>query len=199
MHIEAHLGEAERDRGSWDPRHWREVDAGDPREMSTASKGGGISLGAPMGGRRWGEGRLLRIDEGITGGEDARNGLSAGRAVLLRKILEGKGVRAREEMCRAIIPLQRFGNGVRTGCDARVPKRGEGMRMAFPSHHRTEQTPPCHPGHITHHVVAVERHVVQGFLHMLDGLDRPLEQRLPMAQKTAEPADVLRRAKRWRA
>jgi hypothetical protein len=34
-------------------------------------------------------------------------------------------------------------------------------------------------------------------LPLLDGLDRHLEQILSMAQKTAEPADVLRGAKRW--
>jgi hypothetical protein len=111
--------------------------------------------------------------------------------------LEPRHWRERAEMFRAIIPLQRFGNGVRTGCDAIVAILGEGMRMAFPSHNRTENTHTCHAGNITHHVVEVEMHLVQGFLHMLDVLDRHLEQILSMAQKTAEPADVLRGAKRW--
>jgi hypothetical protein len=142
---------------------------------------------------------VLRIDEGIKGGEDALNFLIAGRDVLLGKIIERKGLREREAMCRTIIPLQRFGNGFRTGCDARIAIRGSGMRMAFPSHNRAENTPTCHAGHSTHHVVEVEMHLVQGFVHMLDVLDRHLKQILPMAQQTAEPADVLRRAKRWRS
>jgi hypothetical protein len=125
------------------------------------------------------------------------NCLIAGRDLLLGKIIELKGWREREEMSRAIIPLQRFGNGVRTGFDAIVAILGQGMRMAFPSHNRTENTHTCHAGNITHHVVEVEIHLVQGFVHMLDGLDCHLEQIFPMAQKTAEPADVLRRAKRW--
>lgn len=124
MHIEAHLGEDDMDRGSLEPRHVREVDAGDPIEMRTEIKGGFISLGAPMCGRRWGSGMLLRIDEGIKGGEDALNFLIAGRDVLLSKIIECKGLREREEMFRAIIPLQRFGNGFRTGFDAIVPQLG---------------------------------------------------------------------------
>jgi hypothetical protein len=57
---------------------------------------------------------VLRIDEGIKGGEDALNFLIAGRDLLLGKIIELKGLREREEMFRAIIPLQRFRNGVRT-------------------------------------------------------------------------------------
>jgi hypothetical protein len=54
--------------------------------------------------------------------------LIAGRDVLLGTIIELKGWRERAEMFRAIIPLQRFGNGVRTGCDAIVAILGEGIQ-----------------------------------------------------------------------
>ena len=54
MHIEAHLGEAAVDRWGLEPRHLREVDAGDPVEMGPEIKGRCVSLGAPMRGRRRG-------------------------------------------------------------------------------------------------------------------------------------------------
>ena len=54
MPIEAHLGEDDMDRWGLEPRHLREVDAGEPVEMGPKIKGGFVSVGAPMGGRRWG-------------------------------------------------------------------------------------------------------------------------------------------------
>jgi hypothetical protein len=44
MPIEAHLGEDDMDRWGLEPRHWREVDAGDPVEMGPEIKGGFVSL-----------------------------------------------------------------------------------------------------------------------------------------------------------
>jgi hypothetical protein len=54
MPIEAHLCEDDMDRGGLSPRHLREVDAGDPVEMGSQIKGGFVSLGASMRGRRRG-------------------------------------------------------------------------------------------------------------------------------------------------
>ena len=54
MHIEAHLGEDHRDRGSLQPRYWGEVDAGAPVERGTEIKGGFVALRASMRGRRRG-------------------------------------------------------------------------------------------------------------------------------------------------
>ena len=54
MPIEAHRGEDDVDRWGLEPRHLREVDAGDPVEMSSQIKGGFVSLGASMRGRRRG-------------------------------------------------------------------------------------------------------------------------------------------------
>ena len=54
MHIEAHLGEDNMDRGSLQPRNLCEVDAGDPVEMGPEIKGGFVALRAPMRGSRRG-------------------------------------------------------------------------------------------------------------------------------------------------
>ncbi len=54
MPIEAHLSEDDMDRWGLSPRHWREVDAGDPVEMGPEIKGRFVSLGAPLRGRRRG-------------------------------------------------------------------------------------------------------------------------------------------------
>ena len=54
MPIEAHLGEDNMDRGSLQPRHWCEVDAGAPVEMGPESKGGFVALRAPRRGSRRG-------------------------------------------------------------------------------------------------------------------------------------------------
>ena len=63
----------------------------------------------------------VKIDEGRKGVEDTLDFLITGRDVLLGKIRERQGLCERADMCRPIIPLERFGNGVRTGCDALVP------------------------------------------------------------------------------
>ena len=67
---------------------------------------------------------LLRIDEGIEGGEDARNFLIAGRDVLLSKIREREGLGEGEHMFGAVIPRQRFGNGLLVRLNAVVPLLG---------------------------------------------------------------------------
>ena len=56
MPIEAHLGEDDMDRWGLEPRHLREVDAGDLVEMGPEITGGFVSLGVPIGSRRWGSG-----------------------------------------------------------------------------------------------------------------------------------------------
>ena len=63
----------------------------------------------------------FKVDQGSKGVEDALDFLIAGRDVLMRKILQRAGLGEREDMFRPLIPLQRFGNGVRTGFDAIVP------------------------------------------------------------------------------
>ena len=54
MPIEADLCEDDMDCWGLQPRHLREIDAGDPVEMGPEIKGRFVSLGAPMGGRRRG-------------------------------------------------------------------------------------------------------------------------------------------------
>ena len=133
------------------------------------------------------------IAQGIKGVEDALDFLIAGRDVVMRNIIQREGLGERADMVRPLIPLQRFGNGVRTGCDARVPIRREGLRVALSSDDRTENAPPRHACHITHHVVQVKMHVIQRLAHVLHMFDRHLEQIVSMAEETAELADVLRR------
>ena len=50
----------------------------------------------------------------------------------------------------------------------------------------------------TNDVVQVEIHLIQRLLHVLNMLDRHLDEIVSMAEETAELADVLRRAKRRR-
>ena len=141
---------------------------------------------------------LLRIDEGIKGVEDALDFLIAGRNVLLGEIIERKGLGKCEDMFGAVIPLEGFGNSVLAGLNAIVPIRSSDLRIAFPSHNRADNAHPRHAGHVTDHVVQVEIHLIQRLLHVLNMLDRHLDQIVPMAEETAEPTHVLRRAKRRR-
>ena len=67
---------------------------------------------------------LVGIDLGIQGSEDAFDFLIAGRDLLLGKVIEFEGLCEREDMFGAVIPLQRFGNGVCTGFNTIVPILG---------------------------------------------------------------------------
>ena len=149
-----------------------------------------------MGGRRWGERVRVGIDLGIQGSEDALDFLIAGRDVLLGKVRECEGWGEREDMFGAVIPLQRFGNGVGTGLNTIVPILGEGPRVALPSDKGADNTHACHPGNITHDMVQVEMHLIQRLLPMLYMLHGHPDQIVPMAEQTAELANVLRRPKR---
>lgn len=140
----------------------------------------------------------VKIDQGVTGAQDARDFLIASRDLLLSKIIEREGLGAREDMCRPVIPLERFGNGVLIRFDAIVPRRGSGLRIAFSRHNCTDNAHPRHTRHITHDVVQVEIHLIQRLLHVLNMFDRHLDEIVSMAEETAELADVLRRAKRRR-
>ena len=129
--------------------------------MSAEITGGLVALGLPMGGRGWGERRLVGIDQGIEGTEDARNFLSAGRHVLRGKVRECKRLGECEDMFGAVITLQGFGNGVGTGCEARVPRRGAGLRVALPRYESTENAQARHPGKSTPDMGQVEMHLSQ--------------------------------------
>ena len=84
--------------------------------------------------------------------------LSAERAWLLGKIRECKGWGEGENRCSAVIALQRLGQGILAGLNARVPLQGEGPRIAFSSHHGVDHAQARHAGNITHHVVQVAMH-----------------------------------------
>jgi len=104
---------------------------------------------------------LRRIDEGIEGGEDALNVLIAGRDVLLSKIIEREGLGEGEHMFGAVIPLQRFGNGLLVRLHAIVPILGEGLRITFPCDNGAENAHPRHTCHITHPVGQMEMHLIE--------------------------------------
>jgi hypothetical protein len=196
--LEAHLSEDDMDRWGLSPRHVREGDAGDPGERGPESTGRFVALGAAMRGRRRGSGMVCRSDQGVPGAQDALHVLSAGRDLLLGKVREREGWGEREDMCRPVIPLQRLGHGVLRGCKARVPRRGSGLRIACSRHKSADKAPPRQAGHITADVMQVEMHLVQRLVQVLTMLDRHLEQIVSMAEEPAEPANVLRRAKRRR-
>jgi hypothetical protein len=117
---------------------------------------------------------------------------------LLGKVVEGAGWGEREALFGAVIPLQRWGNGIGTGLNTRVPIRGEGMRVALPSDKRAENAQACHPGNITHDMGQVAMHLSQRLVPMLHRLHSHPDQIVSMAEETAELADVLRRTKRRR-
>jgi hypothetical protein len=196
--IEASCGEAGVERQGLEARHLGELHPGDPGQMSTEIKRRRVSLWLSRGGCRWGEGVGIKINPGRKGAEGTFDVLSAGRHVLLGTSRERQGLGEREAMCRAIIPLERLDNGVRTGFAAIVSILGSGARVAFSSDYRAEKAQTCHACHITHHVVQVQMHLVQRLVHVLHMFDRHLEQIVSMAEKPAELADVLRRTKRRR-
>jgi len=139
---------------------------------------------------------LVGIDLGIQGAEDARDCLIAGRDVLLGQVRECEGWCERADLFGAVIPLQRFGHGVCTGLHTIVPRLGSGPRVARPSHHRAENAQACHPGQITHDMVQGEMHLSQRRWPRLPRLHGHPDQMFPMAEQTAEWAQVLRRPKR---
>ena len=139
---------------------------------------------------------LVGIDLGIQGAEDALDFLIAGGDVLLGKVIEGQRLGEREKMFRPVIALERFGNGLWTGCDAVVPILREGMGVALASDDRAEKTHARHAGHITHHVMQVKIHLIQGLLHLLHMLDHHPEQIVAMAEETPELTKVRGRTKR---
>ena len=125
--LEAHLGAAAMERRGLSPRHVREVDAGEPSEMGPEVKGWCVPWRVPRRGRRWGPGLGGRIDAGRTRAEDALDCLIAVGEVLLGKVSERQRWGTRAKMCRPVIPRERFGHGLGTGCDAVVPRRRSGM------------------------------------------------------------------------
>jgi hypothetical protein len=173
-----------------------EVDAGAAVQMGAQIKGRVISLRLPMRRGWWGDGGDLRIDQSIKGVENVLDVLIAERDVLLGKIIEFKGLGEGENMFGAVISLQRLGNGVLAGFNAIVPIQGEGPRVAFSSHNGADNAQARHAGNITHHVVQVEMHLVERFLHMLHMLRRHLAQTVTMAHQTPELTDGLRGPKR---
>src|SRR5438093_9425014 len=166
--------------------------------MGPEVKGRFVALRLPRRGRRWGQGMGCRIDQGFKRAEDALDFLLAVGDVLLGKVIEGQRLGEREKMFRPVIALERFGNGLWTGCDAVVPILREGMGVALASDDRAEKTHARHAGHITHHVMQVKIHLIQGLLHMLNMLDYHPEQMVAMAEATPELTNVLGRTKRWR-
>lgn len=138
---------------------------------------------------------VRRIDERLKGVEDALNVLIAGCDVLLGTIIALEGLGECKHMFGAVIARQRFRNGIRARLHARVAVLGEGPRRAFPRDNSADNAQPRHAGHITHHVVQMEMHLLQGLLPVLHVLDRHLKQIVAMAEETATPAQVLRRTK----
>jgi hypothetical protein len=123
------------------------------------SKAGAVR--APRRGSRRGEGRLLRSDEGIAGGEAALNVLIAGRDVLRRKSRAREGLGEGAHLCGAGIPLQRFGQGILVRLQARVPRLGSGLRIPFPCDHGAANAHPRPTWHSTHHVGQRAMHLIE--------------------------------------
>ena len=67
---------------------------------------------------------FVGIDQGRKGTQDARDFLIASRDLLVRKVIERERLGEREDRCGPVIPLQRFGQDVFTGCNAIVALRG---------------------------------------------------------------------------
>ena len=103
----------------------------------------------------------FKIDQGIQGAEDALHFLIAGRDVLMRIIIQREGLGECEDMFGTVITLQDFGNDVGTGCEARVPRRGAGLRVALPRYESTENAQARHPGKSTPDMGQVEMHLSQ--------------------------------------
>jgi hypothetical protein len=91
----------------------------------------------------------IKSNHGRKGAEDPVDVLIAGGDLLRGKSIERQGLGAGEAMCRAIIPLERWHNGVRTGLDAIVAILGEGPRVARSSDKRAENAQAGHACDIT--------------------------------------------------
>ncbi len=104
---------------------------------------------------------FVGIDQRSKGTQDALDFLIAGRDLLVRKVIQRERLCERENMFGPVIPLQCFGNGVFTGLNAIVAVRGSDPRIAFPSHNGADNAHASHPGHITHHVMQVEMHLIE--------------------------------------
>jgi hypothetical protein len=181
------------ERRGLEPRHWREVDAGDPRERGAEGKGRCVAWRLPMRGRRWGQGLGGRIDAGRNRAADALDVLIAVGDGRRGNVIERQRWGERAKMLRPVIPLARFGHGLWTGCDAVVPLRRSGLGGALARDERAEHTQARHACHRTHHGMPVKRHLIQGLVHVLHRLDSHLEQRVAMAEETPERTQGLGR------
>ncbi len=197
-HREAYGGEDGVERQGWEARPWGERHARDPGQRGAERTGGFMAWGVPMGGRRWGAGVGVKLDQGIKGAEAARNVWIAGRALRLGTIRARAGWGEREDLCRPVIPRQRLGTRVRTGCAASVSLRCEGPRVALPSDPRTEQAQASHPGKSPKNVVEMARHGLERLWPRRPRLDRSLDPMVPMAEETPELAEGRRRPQRRR-
>jgi hypothetical protein len=196
---EASCGEEGVDRQGLAARHVGASHPGAPGQLRPASKrrrgSGRWSMG---GGRGGGSGMGSKSNHGRKGAEDTGDVLSAGRPVLRGKSIERQGWGARAARCRARIPRARLDHGVRPGWEARGARLGAGARGACASDERAEPAQPCHACPLTPPVVQGQRQVVQRLVQGRHRCDRPLEQRVARAEKTAELAEVLRRTHRRR-
>ena len=136
-----------------------------------------------------------RIDKGLKRAKDALDFLIAGSDGLWGKVIERQGLGKRAQMFRPVIPLERFGNGLWTGLNARVPVLRSGLWVALPSDDRAQNTHARHPCYVTHHVMQVQIHVIQGLLHVLNMLDHPLEHMVAMAEEAPPLTHGLGRTK----
>ena len=92
-------------------------------------------------------------------------------------IIELEGLAQGEQVLGAVIADQGLGDGLPGGLDAEIAQGGQPLRIALSGEKGADDAQAGDAGDVADHVVELEIHLDQGFLHVLDvgggGLDEP--------------------------
>ncbi len=108
----------------------------------------------------------------------------------------GQRLVEREQMLAPIVAHQRLGDGIRSGLDPSVAQCRQRMRVALPRQDGLYDRHSGHTGDIADHVVQLQVHLIQSFLHVLDVTRSHLHQAVPMPKDRTHRADRLFRPER---
>jgi len=154
-----------------DGEHVHAIDRGQvhtrPRlEVAAHIEGGGMALGCVPSALAWREGLLRAVDLGCEGRVLLRNRLVTGGDVLMVKVGQFQGLRARNEMGRPVVAGEGVGHGLFARGAVRMPIGGQRVGIALTTDHGTEDRKPRQPGAIAAHVGQLHVQQVPGLLPM---------------------------------
>jgi hypothetical protein len=189
-HIQTHLAEDDQGRGLVNAFDLRQIHAADP--VQGLPHGKRWVIAAPLaraGGRGQGlaiapvrEGLEVRLDVLITFGD-----------FLVIHLIEGDRLGQSKQMFVAPIALQGAGDGGLIVLAAIVTQLGQRRRITLAGQDGADNRQAGHAGKVADHMLQLDVHLGQRFLHMLDMLRGMGEQHRALAEITAQHADLVSR------